>query len=197
MSFPYTVEERRNEEWRVKKKAKRKQRRPVRSDYFYENLITHIFVDKEVVFIFCAYGRYIIHSTSQNSLTFSALNPHKKNDITRHTFDSLNRKVQTVGKRNCKLFLMYIFSLFCFLSAEFRHNPYVGTFHRTSGGASSISSSYLPINSPHVGTFRHAPSAGLKEVIKEDKPIRRNFISNIQISQRVSCIISLFFTNNV
>lgn len=83
-----------------------------------------------------------------------------------------------------------------FRRAEFRHNPYVGTFHRTSGGSSSISSSYLPINSPHVGTFRHAPSAGLKEVIKEDKPIRRNFISNIQISQR-RCHVNVMALKNI
>lgn len=69
-----------------------------------------------------------------------------------------------------------------FQRSEFRHNPYIGTFQRTKGG---IDKSTLPQSSPHVGTFRHAPVMGCTEGLKANlKPVRRNFISNLQISQQ-------------
>jgi hypothetical protein len=76
-----------------------------------------------------------------------------------------------------------------FPRSEFRHNPYIGTFQRTRGG--NTNNTTLPSSSPHVGTFRHAPTIGsskegLKTCIKDDKLHRRPFISTMKILQKRS-----------
>ncbi len=83
---------------------------------------------------------------------------------------------------NINIQKLIIYCLFC--RYEFRHNPYVGTFQRTRGGGNS--DALLPQRSPHVGTFRHAPTIALTNEKTMNKPFRRNFISNMTLLQQVS-----------
>jgi hypothetical protein len=71
---------------------------------------------------------------------------------------------------------------------EFRHNPYVGNFHRTSSSNKASLPIDLPRHSPHVGSFRHAPAAHGCDSMKSNpsSSSRRNFISNLVMPQKVT-----------
>eukprot|EP01041_Mallomonas_annulata_P011652 gene11652-24406_t len=74
--------------------------------------------------------------------------------------------------------------------ADFRHNPYVGTF--VNGSRMSRSNGrnhFLPNSSPHVGTFRHspcsvAPRGGLKDILWEEDSWVTPFLSQLKIAKK-------------
>lgn len=90
------------------------------------------------------------------------------------------------------IFHLLLVVLFCFRMDDFRHNPYVGSFHALPVKMNSESKSDELVmteskTNPMVGLFRHSPPlqsnrVGLKSVIYEDPQLGFPIISRLRLN---------------